>query len=51
MRIKVKLRLQREINRRNEEHIEAYREKRKSLSQPRQEKPMRNRGKPKKTTE
>lgn len=51
MKIKAKLWFLREINRRNEEHIEAYREKRQPPSQPRQEKPMRNRGKPKKPAE
>lgn len=51
MKIKVKLWLLREINRRNEEHIRVYREKRQPPSQPRQEKPMWNRDKPRKPAE
>ena len=46
MKVKAKLRLLREIERRNEEHIRAYKEKRKPPSQPRQGKPMWDKGKP-----
>lgn len=51
MKIRLKLWLLREINQRNEERIEAYKEKRQPPSQPRQGKPMRNRDKPKKPLE
>ena len=48
MKIKIKLWLLREIERRNDERIEAYTKTRKPPSQPRQRKPMGNRGKHKK---
>lgn len=51
MKIKVKLWLLKEIDQRNEKRVKAYREKRKPPSQPRQEKPMRNKAKPREPLE
>ena len=51
MKIKIKLWLLKEIDQRNEKRIKAYEEKRKPPSQPHQEKPMRNRAKPKERLE
>lgn len=51
MKIKIKLWLMREIERRNDERIVAYTKTRKPPSQPRKRKPMRNKGKHKKRLE
>lgn len=48
MKIKIKLWLMQEVERRNEERIEAYEKQRKEASQPRKRKPMGNRGKSRK---
>lgn len=45
MKIRIRLILMQEIERRNAEKIEAYKSTRKSLVQPRKEKPMRNKAK------
>ena len=51
MKIKIKLWLMREVDRRNEERIEAYENQRKEASQPRKRKPMGNRDKDRKRPE
>ena len=48
MHIRIKLLLMREIERRNQERIEAYKDQRKGVSQPRKRKPKGNKGKPRK---
>ena len=48
MHIRIKLLLMREIERRNQERIEAYENQRKGTFQPRKRKAKRNRGKPRK---
>ena len=42
MHIRIRLLLMQEIERRNQEHIEAYENQRKGLSKKRKKKPMRN---------
>lgn len=48
MHIRIKLLLMREVERRNQERIEAYENQRKGTFQPRKRKAKRNRGKPRK---
>ena len=48
MHIRIKLLLMREIERRNQERIEAYKDQRNGTFQPRKRKTKRNRGKTKK---
>lgn len=48
MHIRIKLLLMQEIERRNQERIEAYEKQRKGTFQPRKRKAKRNRGKPRK---
>lgn len=51
MRIKIRLLLMKEVDRRNSERIEAYSKARKPTGNRRKKKPMRNRAKPKERLE